>query len=129
MSSPVPSSPSLSVLLPPSVTPTNRHLTTINDRQHESGHKKINPDDVPLTKKVIFSGISGAIATTCIYPIDICKTKLMNQKGVGVEREFKGPLDTFIKLWTREGVKGLYRGWSDITNMEWHHDFAEFDTN
>jgi hypothetical protein len=73
----------------------------------------VNPDDVPLVKKVLFSGLSGAIATTCIYPIDICKTKLMNQKGIGAEREFQGPLDTFIKLFKREGIKGLYRGWSD----------------
>jgi hypothetical protein len=27
--------------------------------------------EVPLLKKIIFSGLSGAIATTCIYPIDI----------------------------------------------------------
>lgn len=39
------------------------------------------------------------------------KTKLMNQKGIGAEREFKTPLDTFMKLFRREGIKGLYRGW------------------
>lgn len=74
-------------------------------------HVPVNPDDVPLAKKVVFSGFSGAIATTCIYPIDLCKTKLMNQKGVGAEREFKGPLQTFGKLWRAGGVRGLYRGW------------------
>lgn len=39
----------------------------------------------------------------------------MNQKGaVGAAgREFKGPIDTFVKLFQREGIKGLYRGWSE----------------
>jgi len=69
-----------------------------------------NTEDVPLGKKVVFSGLSGAIATTCIYPIDICKTKLQNQKSSATP-EFKGPLDCARKLWMREGLKGLYRGW------------------
>jgi solute carrier family 25 (mitochondrial aspartate/glutamate transporter), member 12/13 len=67
--------------------------------------------EVSLPRKIIYSGLSGAIATTCIYPIDITKTKLMNQKGVGAAREFEGPVDCFKKILQREGFRGLYRGW------------------
>lgn len=35
----------------------------------------------------------------------------MNQHSVGAAREFTGPFDCFKKLWGREGIKGLYRGW------------------
>lgn len=68
--------------------------------------------DVSLPRKIVFSGLSGAIATTCIYPLDLTKTKLMNQKGIGAAREFKGPLHTFQTIWAREGIRGMYRGWS-----------------
>lgn len=64
---------------------------------------------VPLYKKIIFSGISGAIATTCIYPIDITKTKLQDQKA-GVKL-YNGPLDCAKQIIQKEGFRGLYRGW------------------
>ena len=56
--------------------------------------------------------LAGASCTLCSFA---GKTKLMNQKGaVGTAGfEFKGPIDTFVKLFQREGIKGLYRGWSE----------------
>ena len=36
---------------------------------------------ISVHKHIVYSGLSGAIATTCIYPIDIVKTKLQDQKG------------------------------------------------
>ena len=39
------------------------------------------PQEVPLAKKIVFSGLSGAIATTCIYPIDICQSTRAHAKG------------------------------------------------
>jgi len=46
-----------------------------------SSHATPILNSVLLSHKIIYSGISGAIATTCIYPIDITKTKLMNSKA------------------------------------------------
>lgn len=63
-------------------------------------------DNVPLSKKIFFSGISGAIATTCIYPLDITKTKLQDQKGVGAARQYKGPLDCAMKILRKSGIRG-----------------------
>jgi solute carrier family 25 aspartate/glutamate transporter 12/13 len=65
--------------------------------------------DVPLHKKVVFSGISGSIATTCIYPIDLVKTKLQDQKG-GV-RLYESPVHCFKTIFKNNGLRGLYQGW------------------
>jgi len=60
-------------------------------------------EEVKLPFRLVYSGISGAIATTIIYPLDIIKTKLMDQKGVGKIKYYSGPLDCFIKTWRADG--------------------------
>jgi len=69
--------------------------------------------EISLLRKVAYSGISGAIATTCIYPIDITKTKLMDQKTVGkaVSETYSGPFDVVRKILRKEGIPGMFRGW------------------
>ena len=64
-------------------------------------------ETVPLHKKVIFSGLSGAIATTCIYPLAITKTKL--QAEAGVQRT--SPLRMMRHIRSDGGFRGFYRGW------------------
>lgn len=58
-----------------------RHPLTVRPLLHSVGLSRISApvcpsvrpaQEVPLAKKIVFSGLSGAIATTCIYPIDIC---------------------------------------------------------
>jgi len=61
--------------------------------------------DITLPKKVLFSGLSGAIATTCIYPIDLLKTKMMNSK---VKLSPMTAIKTIIQA---DGIFGFYRGW------------------
>uniref|UniRef100_A0A7S0XK00 Mitochondrial carrier protein n=1 Tax=Erythrolobus madagascarensis TaxID=708628 RepID=A0A7S0XK00_9RHOD len=68
---------------------------------------------VPFWKKIVFSGVSGAVATTVIYPLDITKTKLQDQRGgssVG-GRMYSGPLDCALKILRSEGLPGMFRGW------------------
>ena len=62
---------------------------------------------IPLYKKVIFSGISGAIATTCIYPLACTKTRLQAEEG----RLRTSPLAMMRLIVKEGGWLGLYRGW------------------
>lgn len=67
----------------------------------------INTDSIPMSHKIVFSGLSGAIATTCIYPLDIVKTKLMNQSTV----KRSSPIEMARMIVRSEGLRGFYRGW------------------
>ena len=62
---------------------------------------------VPLWKKVVFSGLSGAIATTCIYPLAITKTKLHMETG----SVRSGPWQMVRRIAAEGGAVGFYRGW------------------
>lgn len=53
-----------------------------------------------------------AIGATCVYPIDLVKTRLQNQRSgsyVG-ELMYKNSFDCFKKVVRYEGFFGLYRG-------------------
>jgi solute carrier family 25 aspartate/glutamate transporter 12/13 len=56
--------------------------------------------------------VAGAIGATTVYPIDLVKTRMQNQRigsHVG-EVMYKNSVDCFKKVIRHEGVKGLYRG-------------------
>src|SRR5690349_18767949 len=64
---------------------------------------------------------AGIIGTTCIYPIDMVKTRLQNQVaattlsssasiGESGALRYQGPLHCFQTILRTEGVRGLYRG-------------------
>eukprot|EP00835_Amoeboradix_gromovi_P007056 NODE_1024_length_2040_cov_0.147347.p1 type:complete len:318 gc:universal NODE_1024_length_2040_cov_0.147347:1389-436(-) len=54
--------------------------------------------------------IGGAIGAFSIYPIDLVKTRMQNQRNVVGEIMYKNSFDCFHKVFTREGIKGLYSG-------------------
>mmetsp|Transcript_1491 Transcript_1491/g.991 ORF Transcript_1491/g.991 Transcript_1491/m.991 type:complete len:93 (+) Transcript_1491:565-843(+) len=56
----------------------------------------------------IFAGISIAIVTS---PIDVVKTRIMNQKADG-QKVYKGMSDCFIKTYQAEGFLGFYKGFT-----------------
>ncbi|XP_076068969.1 calcium-binding mitochondrial carrier protein aralar1 isoform X2 [Oratosquilla oratoria] len=56
--------------------------------------------------------IAGAIGATAVYPIDLVKTRLQNQRSgsyIG-ELMYRNSFDCFKKVIRHEGVTGLYRG-------------------
>jgi hypothetical protein len=76
--------------------------------------------DVPFLKKIAFSAIGGAVATTVIFPIDLTKTILQHQSkasagaappAAGTAAPFRGPLDVVVRTLRERGPTGLYRGW------------------
>ncbi|XP_029008746.1 mitochondrial glutamate carrier 1 isoform X2 [Betta splendens] len=62
---------------------------------------------VSLPAKLINGGVAGLVGVTCVFPIDLAKTRLQNQQGVQV---YKGMLDCLTKTVRSEGYFGCYRG-------------------
>ncbi len=55
--------------------------------------------------------IAGSIGATAVYPIDLVKTRMQNQrKVVASEILYKNSWDCFKKVIRNEGFSGLYRG-------------------
>lgn len=55
--------------------------------------------------------IAGAVGATAVYPIDLVKTRMQNQRSKVVgELLYKNSLDCFRKVVKNEGFVGLYRG-------------------
>ncbi|XP_054720336.1 mitochondrial glutamate carrier 1-like [Uloborus diversus] len=67
--------------------------------------------EFPLVPKIINGGIAGIIGVTCVFPIDLVKTRLQNQQvGPQGQKMYSSMLDCFRKTYTREGFLGMYRG-------------------
>ncbi|KAM9305178.1 electrogenic aspartate/glutamate antiporter SLC25A12, mitochondrial [Gastrophryne carolinensis] len=55
--------------------------------------------------------IAGAVGATAVYPIDLVKTRMQNQRSSFVEElMYKNSFDCFKKVVRYEGFFGLYRG-------------------
>ncbi|KAF4973602.1 hypothetical protein FZEAL_9280 [Fusarium zealandicum] len=55
--------------------------------------------------------IAGAFGALMVYPIDLVKTRLQNQRGAQPgQRLYKNSLDCFQKVIRNEGFRGLYSG-------------------
>lgn len=67
--------------------------------------------DFPLIPKIVNGGIAGIIGVTCVFPIDLVKTRLQNQQvKPGQPPMYSSILDCFRKTLGREGFLGMYRG-------------------
>ncbi|KAM4748719.1 mitochondrial glutamate carrier 2 [Rhinophrynus dorsalis] len=64
-------------------------------------------EKISLPAKLINGGIAGLVGVTCVFPIDLAKTRLQNQQGTGV---YRGMFDCLIKTVRSEGFFGMYRG-------------------
>lgn len=54
---------------------------------------------------------AGIVSSIVTCPLDVAKTRLQNQ-GVPLpgERLYSGTVGTLSRIWTEEGIRGLYRG-------------------
>lgn len=60
----------------------------------------------------MLGSVAGAIGATAVYPIDLVKTRMQNQRAgsfIG-EVAYRNSLDCFKKVVRHEGFSGLYRG-------------------
>ncbi|XP_077025686.1 mitochondrial glutamate carrier 2 [Tamandua tetradactyla] len=63
--------------------------------------------DLNITAKLINGGVAGLVGVTCVFPIDLAKTRLQNQLGKDI---YKGMIDCLMKTAQAEGFFGMYRG-------------------
>jgi len=62
-----------------------------------------------MSNKLVVGGIAGVIGTTCIFPLDMVKTRLQ-ASGQGGNIKYNGPLDVIKRMRATEGIRGFYRG-------------------
>jgi len=55
----------------------------------------------------VLGSVAGAIGATIVYPIDMLKTRMQNQRGKGIYKSYG---DCFQKLLKNEGPRGIYSG-------------------
>ncbi|XP_044730883.1 mitochondrial glutamate carrier 1-like [Chrysoperla carnea] len=72
---------------------------------------KNEPQQFSLVPKIINGGIAGIIGVSCVFPLDLVKTRLQNQKiGPNGEKMYNSMFDCFKKTYKAEGYFGMYRG-------------------
>jgi len=78
--------------------------------QPQKAVKEINIQKAIL-KNLIMGGTAGLIGATTVYPLDMAKTRLQNQVvKPGQPPMYKNMLDVMVKITSKEGISGLYRG-------------------
>ncbi|KAL2090813.1 hypothetical protein ACEWY4_013076 [Coilia grayii] len=63
---------------------------------------------ISLPAKLINGGIAGIVGVTCVFPIDLAKTRLQNQRQG--HQVYRNMMDCLIKTVRSEGYFGMYRG-------------------
>ncbi|XP_043572991.1 mitochondrial glutamate carrier 1-like isoform X2 [Chiloscyllium plagiosum] len=63
---------------------------------------------ISLPAKLINGGAAGLIGVTCVFPVDLAKTRLQNQRNG--QRTYTSMMDCLIKTVRSEGYFGMYRG-------------------
>ncbi|CDQ59562.1 unnamed protein product [Oncorhynchus mykiss] len=67
---------------------------------------------ISLPAKLINGGIAGIVGVTCVFPIDLVKTRLQNQRQG--QQIYKNMMDCLVKTVRSEGYFGMYRGKSNF---------------
>uniref|UniRef100_A0A3P8R4Y5 EF-hand domain-containing protein n=1 Tax=Astatotilapia calliptera TaxID=8154 RepID=A0A3P8R4Y5_ASTCA len=100
-------------------------------RQH-SGSDGSRPILIQVTESIYrfaLGSVAGAVGATAVYPIDLVKTRMQNQRSSGSlvgELMYKNSFDCFKKVVRYEGFFGLYRG--QHTCREHVNDFVRGKT-
>jgi len=61
--------------------------------------------------KLASGGVAGAVANTVCYPFDFARTRLTSDMKAGT-KQFKGSWDCISTTLRKEGIVGLYTGWT-----------------
>ena len=68
--------------------------------------KKSKPKKLPIPIKLCVGAAAGAFGTTCIFPVDMIKTRLQASSG-----RYAGPADCARQIFAQEGgMRGFYKG-------------------
>ncbi|KAF9162379.1 hypothetical protein DFQ26_003591 [Actinomortierella ambigua] len=62
-------------------------------------------------KHTIAGAGAGLVTSIVTCPLDVVKTRLQNQGvATGAQKSYKGTAGTLTRIWSEEGIRGLYRG-------------------
>lgn len=70
----------------------------------------------PYVPKIINGGFAGIVGVSCVFPIDLVKTRLQNQRVIDGKAQYSGILDCAKKTWHSGSggnfskFRGLYSG-------------------
>jgi solute carrier family 25 aspartate/glutamate transporter 12/13 len=89
-----------------------RLRSEIVDEHYKVEHQSISMKLLESGYRFGLGSIAGAVGATAVYPIDLVKTRMQNQRSTSFvgERLYKSSIDCFKKVVRFEGVFGLYRG-------------------
>lgn len=74
-------------------------------------HKTFLQAALESVENFALGSIAGAIGATAVYPIDLVKTRMQNQRAVDpAQRVYKNSWDCFTKVLKNEGAPALYKG-------------------
>ncbi|KAH3680408.1 hypothetical protein WICMUC_000339 [Wickerhamomyces mucosus] len=73
--------------------------------------KELIPNSTPMTK-LLLGAISGGIAQTIMYPLDILRRRfqVINMSNNELGFQYKSVSDALVQIYKKEGVKGMYKG-------------------
>jgi solute carrier family 25 (adenine nucleotide translocator) protein 4/5/6/31 len=64
-------------------------------------------------RSLLSGGIAGSFSLVFVYPLDFARTRLGADIGKSeAERQFNGLFDCCKKIVQKDGIKGLYQGFS-----------------
>jgi len=89
---------------------TATQIPSYDHMKHTLINHEIMKEGVPL--HIVSSFAAGFFAATTTSPVDVVKTRMMNQAkdSRGRPKVYKGTTDCFIKIIKHEGIFGLYKG-------------------
>lgn len=66
-----------------------------------------------LAMSLLSGGIAGSFSLIFVYPLDFARTRLGADIGKSeAERQFNGLIDCCVKIFKKDGIPGLYNGFS-----------------
>jgi len=65
-----------------------------------------------FTAKLMNGAIAGSVGTCCVFPLDLAKTRIQDQRTVGqtANRLYKNVFHCMYTVGKTEGIRGLYKG-------------------
>ncbi|GJJ71085.1 solute carrier family 25 (mitochondrial aspartate/glutamate transporter), member 12/13 [Entomortierella parvispora] len=76
-----------------------------------SQDQSTSPSTSKFVSKLGAGAVAGIVGVLIVYPLDMVKTRLQNQKKDALGRlQYKGGIDCFKQVIAKEGARGLYRG-------------------
>lgn len=102
--------------LPAPAKPTEEEMRAkLREIQQEKSEKPVSSALTEIAKSAYnfgLGGIAGATGATLVYPIDLVKTRMQNQRSsvVGEPLMYKNSIDCVKKVFRNEGFLGFYSG-------------------